>query len=275
MMWRMAPRAALTWLLGLATLAGIAACEGVVSDLQPGRPDSGARSDAAVAAPALDAGPRADAAAAAGPDAAAPAGLDAAAPTTDAAIDESWRLPSGVSPPVLWFWRGIHQGNLGNWRTDASGRRCADADTTMWFKSPGNSACAGAPSCDPDHFGTPAAPCTGVDCCWRNWDDPRGPEYRVSEATGPVEIHNWGARDSSGAKVPDYGFEVTLCAAPGTVAKIDTCPHVDVHGCVQDAYPEILDQCAAVLLTVWPPPAGFPASAAGCYSTKNDVTITF
>jgi hypothetical protein len=255
------------------------ACDGFVSQLPPGRSDAGTALDAAgplpdaASAPRSDAGSPSDAAATAGQDAAA-AGPDAAAPFADAAIDESWRLPGGVTPPKLWFWRGINQGNLGNWRTDAQGRRCADGDTTMWFSCPGNSAFSGAPSCDPDHFGTPAAPCTGTDCLWRNWDDPRGPEFRVSGATGPVEVHNWGARDSLG-KVAEYGFEVTVCAAPGTVAQIDTCPHFDVHSCVQDNYPQLLDQCAAVLLTISAPRPGHPAGTGSCYSNYSDVTVTF
>jgi hypothetical protein len=192
----------------------------------------------------------------------------------EAAVDHSDLLPPGVTPPALWFWRGINQNNLGNWRTDASGRRCADGDTTMWFRSPGNSACQGAPSCDPDHFGTPTAPCTGVDCSWRNWDDPRGPEFRVDNATGPVEVHNWGAKSAAGGTVPDYGFEVTVCAAPGTVAEIDTCPRFDLYSCVEDNYPQFVDQCTSVLLSIDPPPASTP-STAGCYSTKSSVTITF
>ena len=223
------------------------------------------------------------------PDASIPppdASLDGPAPTEagdatvqadvlpEAAVDHSDQLPPGVKPPALWFWRGIHQGNLGNWRTDGSGRHCADGDTTMWFHSPGNAACKGAPSCDPDHFGTTEAPCTGVDCCWRNWDDPRGPEFRVSNNSGPVEVHNWGASSASGGKVPDYGFEVTVCAAPGTVADIDTCPRFDVHSCVEDNYPQFVDQCTTVLLQIQPPPTGYP-STAGCYSTKSSVTITF
>ncbi len=194
----------------------------------------------------------------------------------EAAIDHSDQLPAGVTPPVLWFWRGIQQSNLGNWRTDASGRSCADGDTTMWFQSPGNgvAGCQGAPACDPDHFGTPEAPCTGVDCSWRNWDDPRGPEYRVSNNTGPVEIHNWGAQGLNGS-VPEYGFGVTVCAAPGTVAVIDTCPRADVYSCVQDRYPQFVDDCTTVLLTVSVPPARYSPTLAGCYSTKADVTITF
>lgn len=194
----------------------------------------------------------------------------------EAAVDHSDLLPAGVEPPVLWFWRGIQQANLGNWHTDAQGRLCADGDTTMWFISPGNNVdgCKGAPACDPDHFGTPAAPCTGVDCSWRNWDDPRGPEFRVSNATGPVEIHNQNAK-GTGGKVPDLGFGVRLCAAPGTTASIDTCPRPDVYSCVETNYPQLVDACTTVLLTVATPPSKFPASLAGCYSTKADVTISF
>ena len=194
---------------------------------------------------------------------------------SDAAIDHSAELPPGITPPVLWFWRGIHQDNL-SWYTDGSGRSCAAGDTTMWFQCPGNSGpnCGGAPACDPDHFGTPDVPCTGVDCCWRNWDDPRGPEFKVISSTGPVEIHNQGAQGLNGS-VPEYGFGVTLCAAPGTVAVIDTCPRSDVYSCVQDRYPQFVDDCTTVLLTVAVPPAQYDPSLAGCYSTKADVTITF
>ncbi len=199
------------------------------------------------------------------------AGADAG---PEPAVDHSDLLPPGVSPPVLWFWRGINQNNLGNWHTDDQGRMCADGDTTMWFKSPGNGACSGAPSCDPDHFGTPEAPCTGVDCSWRNWDDPRGPEFRVSNNTGPVEIHNFGAKGLNG-KVPEYGFGVTVCAAPGTVADIDTCPRSNIYSCVEDRYPQFVDDCTTVLLPVAVPPAQFAPTLAGCYSTKGNVTITF
>lgn len=193
----------------------------------------------------------------------------------EAAVDHSDQLPPGVTPPVLWFWRGIQQSNLG-WYVDETGRSCAEGDTTMWFQSPGNGAegCDGAPSCDPDHFGTPEAPCTGVDCSWRNWDDPRGPEFRVSNATAEVEIHNQNASGSNG-KVPDFGFGVTMCAAPGTVAVIDTCPRPDVYSCVEDRYPQFVDDCTTVLLKVSSPPQQYLPSQAGCYSTKADVTITF
>ena len=145
----------------------------------------------------------------------------------------------------------------------------------MWFHSPGNQVegCQGAPACDPDHFGTPEAPCTGVDCCWRNWDDPRGPAFIVRSSTGPVEIHNHGAQGLSGA-VPEYGFGVTLCATPGTVAVIDTCPRPDVYSCVEDRYPQFVDDCLPAPLTVALPDPYDP-SLAGCYSTKADVTITF
>jgi len=193
----------------------------------------------------------------------------------DAVVDHSDQLPTGVSPPVLWFWRGIHQNNL-SWYTDESGRHCGDGDTTMWFHCADNQVpgCGGAPACDPDHFATETQTCMGDCCCWRNWDDPRGPEYRVSGNTGPVEIHNWGAQGTGGS-VPDFGFGVTLCALPGTTAVIDTCPRLDVYSCVQDRYPQWVDDCTTVLLTVSLPPAQYDPSLAGCYSTKADVTITF
>ena len=191
----------------------------------------------------------------------------------NAAIDDSAKLPQGITPPVLWFWRGINQDNLG-WYTDATGLHCANGDTTMWFLTP-NGHCSGAPSCDPDHFGTRDSPCTGTDCCWRNWDDPRGPEYRVTNNTGPVSVVNYGAKNSSGQPASGYGFEVTVCAAPGTTAVIDTCPRCDVHSCVESNYPQFVDQCDPVRLPVNPAPPAYPASSAGCYSTKHDVTIQF
>ncbi|MBI5526256.1 MAG: hypothetical protein HY897_07970 [Deltaproteobacteria bacterium] len=188
-------------------------------------------------------------------------------------IDHSANLPPGVIPPMIWFWRGIHQNNL-DWYTDASGQRCGNGDTTMWFIMP-NGHCDGAPSCDPDHFGTPESPCTGTDCCWRNWDDPRGPEFRVTGNTGPVTVVNWGARLSGGGKAEGYGFGVTICAAPGTTAIIDTCPRCDVHSCVETNYPQFVDQCDPVRLTAKPAKPGLPPENAGCYSNINDVTITF
>lgn len=190
-------------------------------------------------------------------------------------VDHSDQLPNGVAPPMLWFWRGIHQDNL-SWFTDDTGRSCAHGDTTMWFHCTENQqdGCRGAPACDPDHFATEERTCMGNCCCWRNWDDPRGPEFRVSENTGPVEIHNRGAKGLNG-DVPEYGFGVTICALPGTVAKIDTCPRSDVYSCVQDRYPQFVDDCTTVLLTVSAPPAQYPADLAGCYSTKADVTIRF
>jgi hypothetical protein len=205
-----------------------------------------------------------------GGSAADDAGLDSGCPEI---IDHSANLPPGVLPPTIWFWRGIHQGNL-DWYTDASGQRCGNGDTTMWYVTP-NGHCGGAPSCDPDHFGTPESPCTGTDCHWRNWDDPRGPEFRVTNATGPVSVVNWGARLSGGGKAEGFGFGVTICAAPGTTALIDTCPRCDVHSCVETNYPQFVDQCDPVPLPIKPAKPGFPPESAGCYSTINDVTITF
>ncbi len=205
---------------------------------------------------------------------AADSGADIDAGCPNAAVDDSSKLPSGIKPPVLWFWRGIAQANLGGWYTDSTGRHCATGDTTMWFSMPDGS-CSGAPACDPDHFGTTSSPCTGTDCCWRNWDDPRGPEYRVTNNTGPVSIVSSGATNSDGTKAPGYGFEVTMCAAPGTTADIDTCPRCDVHSCVESNYPQFVDQCDPVLLAVNPSKAPYPPSSAGCYSTKADITIQF
>jgi hypothetical protein len=194
----------------------------------------------------------------------------------DAAIDHSDQLPLGVTPPLFWFWRGITRDNMG-WYTDETGRSCAQGDTTMWFWCPGNTAegCGGAPACDAGHFANPEGQtCTGDDCCWRNWDDPRGPEYRISNASGPIEIHNWGAQGVNGG-VPELGFEVTMCALPGTTAFIDTCPRADVYSCVETNAPQLVDGCTTVLLTVDPPPAQYDPSLAGCYSTKADVNFTF
>jgi hypothetical protein len=191
-------------------------------------------------------------------------------------VDHSDQLPPGVVPPTLRFWRGVNQNNLG-WYTDESGRHCANGDTTMWFACADNGPpdCGGAPACDPDHFQNPdGVTCMGNCCSWRNWDDPRGPELRVSSATGPVEIHNYGAQGVNGP-VPEFGFEVSLCAEPGTVAVIDTCPRADVYSCVETNYPQLIDQCTTVLLPVRDAPPGYDPSQRGCYSTVQDVTIQF
>ena len=180
-------------------------------------------------------------------------------------------LPPGVLPPTLRFWRGMAASNA-RWYTDSTGRRCAAQDTTMWFVTP-HRTCGGAPSCDPDHFGPGPGGCigTGPDCSWRNWDDPRGPELRVLSTSGPVEVGNQGDRDASGKPIP-FGFTVWACAAPGTIAVLDTCPRPNVHACVETNYPELTYQCRAVPLPVEPSPSG----GAGCYSrVSSDQTFRF
>jgi hypothetical protein len=252
----MGPRATV-WLLGFVTL-GAPGCGATITPASVGA-DSGASGAGRDAAQVI---------------------VDAAAPLPDLVtmdltpIDDTWKLPAGVKPPLLWFWRGINQSNLMNWRSDPSGRHCADGDTTMWYWLP-NAPKGGAPACDPDHFGTPTMPGTGPDCSWRNWDDPRGPEFRISNNTNPVDVTNWGARDSNNQLVPGYGFEVIVCAAPGTTARIDTCPRWDVHSCVETNYPQQTDQCDPVPIPVDVPPMGISPTIAGCYSLKSDVTIQF
>ena len=212
--------------------------------------------------------------------------LDATTPDADARGDavadatvcsdanDVAKLPPGVAPPLLWFWRGISQDNL-TWYTDtATGRHCGYGDTTMWFRLPDDH-CGGAPSCDPDHFGTTAAPCAGTNCSFRNWDDPRGPELRVTANTGPVSVANYGAKLAGGGDAAGYGFEVVVCALPGTKAVIDTCPRCDVHSCVETNYPQFVDACDPVKLPVDTPGPSFPPSSAGCFSTLHDVSITF
>jgi hypothetical protein len=215
--------------------------------------------------------------------------LDSTAPDADARVDavsdaadaivcsdanDVAKLPPGVSPPLIWFWRGISQENL-TWYTDtATGRRCGYGDTTMWFRLPDDH-CGGAPACDPDHFGTSTTPCAGTNCSWRNWDDPRGPELRVTANTGPVSVANYGAKLASGAAAGGYGFEVVVCAMPGTKAVIDTCPRCDVHSCVESNYPQFVDACDPVKLPIDTPGPGIPPSSAGCYSTIHDVSIVF
>jgi hypothetical protein len=237
------------------------------------RPDAGASLDAGVdtGAPGADGGR--DGGADGGRDGGRDGGGDGGTRTApDAGPDDedhTAELPAGVRPPTLWFWRGMKPSNAG-WYTDRNGRRCAASDTTMWFRAPQKTCTGGAPSCDPDHFGPAEDGCigTGPDCHFRNWDDPRGPELRVLSSTGPVEVGNRGVRDQNGNPV-DYGFTVWACAAPGTTAVIDTCPRRNVHGCVEDNYPELYYDCRAVPLPVEPAPS-LPPDRAGCYSRVND-----
>lgn len=149
-----------------------------------------------------------------------PTATSAPAATSTTAPPASSPTTAAAKPPVGDFWRGIKQASLGTPRVRRDGKVCYLVDTTMWFV-PTTTIKGGAHSCDRDHFGTPDNPGMGPTCSWRPWDDPRGPWFKV------VSVSAGG-----GVEVPDLGFGGEVCAIPGTVAKIDTCPRPDSRSCV-------------------------------------------
>jgi hypothetical protein len=116
------------------------------------------------------------------------------------------------------------------------GRTCRAGGSTLWFwMTQGRQSCApnsrGVQPADYGHMGVPngtppgqpaidAANCkpTALNFSGRWWDDPRGPEIRVTRGSRPVVI-----------QTPNP-YEWTLCADPGPVV-FKICPRAALHSC--------------------------------------------
>lgn len=129
-----------------------------------------------------------------------------------------------VAPPAIDVWRGCQQSNMDvSVAQDGSGRTLLFCDTTMLFWCPmvppahAPGGVGGARSCDPGHS------VVFRDCCGsREWDDPRGPRFIVSNPA--VEVRQPCTNGNP--------FNACFLAPRGTVTTIDTCPRSDVHSCV-------------------------------------------